>query len=229
MTSRRIYTLLLRLHPRRFRERFGEELLTTFDDAVEDRGSFALLFDALASLLRQWTLRPANWGRSKPEVGMSGGLPSALLLEADRSYRRVLHLNYLWFTACFLIWFMLPSRPNEGFLESPITFLMFLLIWSGAGFIDLHAPLRVSWLRKHRPRSPGNIARNALKTKVDRLRTFNPFFAVVLMFWRLTRPQPMTRFLISLGLFLAVSVLGFFVRRANRQIADRIAGQIPAE
>ncbi len=49
-----LYAFLLRLHPRRFRERFGEEMMAIFDEA----GSVRLLGDGLCSLIRQWAFRP---------------------------------------------------------------------------------------------------------------------------------------------------------------------------
>ena len=54
MTVRILYAFLLRLHPRQFRERFGEEMMAIFDEAR----SFWLLGDAVLSLMRQWALRP---------------------------------------------------------------------------------------------------------------------------------------------------------------------------
>jgi Ca2+-binding EF-hand superfamily protein len=52
--TRRVYTLLLRLHPSAFRHRFGDEMLAIFDESPEKA---PLLADALVSLFRQWTLR----------------------------------------------------------------------------------------------------------------------------------------------------------------------------
>jgi hypothetical protein len=49
-----LYAFLLRLHPRGFRERFGEEMMAIFDEAR----SFWLLGDAVLSLMRQWALGP---------------------------------------------------------------------------------------------------------------------------------------------------------------------------
>ena len=50
----RVYGCLLRLHPRRFRERFGEEMACIFEEASATHGSARLLGDALLSLFRQW-------------------------------------------------------------------------------------------------------------------------------------------------------------------------------
>lgn len=56
---RLLYRCLLRLHPRRFRERFAEEMLCIFDEAAASRGAPALLGDSFLSLVRQWAFRPA--------------------------------------------------------------------------------------------------------------------------------------------------------------------------
>jgi hypothetical protein len=52
--TRRVYILLLRLHPRAFRHRFGDEMLGIFDQSAERASLWA---DGLVSLFRQWTLR----------------------------------------------------------------------------------------------------------------------------------------------------------------------------
>src|SRR5262252_6839389 len=58
---RSLYGFLIRLHPRGFRRRFGNEMLMIFDDAIAARQSTALLFgDALISLFRRWVLRPSG-------------------------------------------------------------------------------------------------------------------------------------------------------------------------
>lgn len=55
--SRFLYIGLLRLHPRGFRQRFGDEMLGIFDQTVDGK-SLPLLADVFASLIRQWLLRP---------------------------------------------------------------------------------------------------------------------------------------------------------------------------
>jgi hypothetical protein len=53
---RRLYRWLTQLHPRRFREQFGGEMMAIFEQASGSHG--ALIADAFASLFRQWTSRP---------------------------------------------------------------------------------------------------------------------------------------------------------------------------
>jgi hypothetical protein len=52
--TRRLYILLIRLHPRAFRQRFGEEMLGIFDQSAQKS---SLLADGFVSYFRQWTLR----------------------------------------------------------------------------------------------------------------------------------------------------------------------------
>ena len=59
--THRIYRLLIRLHPRDFRDRFADELELIFEEGATSWGEAALLFDAARSLLRQWFLRPTIW------------------------------------------------------------------------------------------------------------------------------------------------------------------------
>lgn len=58
---RKLYSGLVRLHPIYFRNRFGEEMLSIFDQAEGRAGRLTLVGDAVLSLLRQWTLRPDFW------------------------------------------------------------------------------------------------------------------------------------------------------------------------
>ena len=55
MIKRRIYQLLLRMHPPAFRERFADEMLWLFDETLGDAGLFKLYTDAACSLVKQHT------------------------------------------------------------------------------------------------------------------------------------------------------------------------------
>jgi Ca2+-binding EF-hand superfamily protein len=52
--TRRLYILLIRLHPTPFRQRFGEEMVGIFDQSAQKGW---LLADGFVSFFRQWTLR----------------------------------------------------------------------------------------------------------------------------------------------------------------------------
>lgn len=58
--KRLLYRLLLWSHPRRFREQFGDEMLSIFEDAGRESGT-ALLADGVISLLRQRIVRSNLW------------------------------------------------------------------------------------------------------------------------------------------------------------------------
>ena len=68
------YRWLIRLHPRAFRERYGDEMCCAFDEA--GAGSAPFFLDGLASLARQWLFRSGIW---KPAAGL---VISALFLFA---------------------------------------------------------------------------------------------------------------------------------------------------
>ena len=86
-----LYTVVLRLHPRGFRERFGAEMLDIFDQESRSGNRGTLLIDGVISAFRQRALRPALEKPTVPVAGpaqlvpvfqtLSGGLPrsSALL------------------------------------------------------------------------------------------------------------------------------------------------------
>jgi Ca2+-binding EF-hand superfamily protein len=57
-----LYIQLLWMHPRTFRQRFGDEMLGIFDQSAEKR---SLLVDGVVSLFRQWALRPPEFAFSR--------------------------------------------------------------------------------------------------------------------------------------------------------------------
>lgn len=86
---RLLYITLLRLHPRPFRERFGDEMLGIFDEHVES-GRGALFVDALVSLLRQWALRPAHHEPALATPGQPSDIPVFHMLESELPRRSAL-------------------------------------------------------------------------------------------------------------------------------------------
>ena len=55
-----LYRCLIWLHPRAFRERFGDEMLCAFDEAVH-AGIAPFFADGFVSLARQWLFRSGLW------------------------------------------------------------------------------------------------------------------------------------------------------------------------
>lgn len=53
-----LYAWLLRAHPRAFRTRFTDEMLSVYDDAARAGETWPLVVSAAASLCRQWMRRP---------------------------------------------------------------------------------------------------------------------------------------------------------------------------
>ena len=58
---RLLYSSLVQLHPRTFRERFSDEMLCIFDEICSARERAFLLYDALRSLAFQWLFRSNFW------------------------------------------------------------------------------------------------------------------------------------------------------------------------
>jgi len=71
--KRFLYRILIALHPSRFRERFGDEMMCVFDESSANR-SAKLFADGLFSLARQWLVRSGLWKLA------AGAAVSALLL-----------------------------------------------------------------------------------------------------------------------------------------------------
>lgn len=72
--ARRIYQLLLRLHPAGFRERFAQEMLWVFDQSVADTGVYRALADGSLSVVKQWAANDVS--PSATTNGMFKRLPT---------------------------------------------------------------------------------------------------------------------------------------------------------
>ncbi len=68
MTSA-FYRFILRMHPPAFRQRFGDEMMSVFEDTAAHDSS-TLVLDGVVSLARQWLLRTDSW---KLPVALCGG------------------------------------------------------------------------------------------------------------------------------------------------------------
>lgn len=78
MTVKSVYALLLRLHPREFRDTYGEEMLWVFEQDSAERNPYWLIWDGIRSLFRQRLLR-ANVAAATATATVDG--PSFLVLE----------------------------------------------------------------------------------------------------------------------------------------------------
>ena len=83
-----LYRCVLRLHPPEFRRRFGEEMLSIYDQSTGRFSSVRLLLDAVFSLARQWIFRPEFWLRASPSSAPRAldGIPSFSSLDPIRPH-----------------------------------------------------------------------------------------------------------------------------------------------
>ena len=84
-----LYTLLIRLHPPAFRERFAQEMLWIFEEAGNALGGSSLLRDAIVSLLRQWLLRSELW--KWLVAGIAGVVPLIIAFGSFLPWDRPMH------------------------------------------------------------------------------------------------------------------------------------------
>jgi uncharacterized protein (TIGR03435 family) len=73
--QRRIYSVLLRLHPAAFRRQFARDMARDCEDAIRDRGFAALVGDAFLSLARQWRSRALAGPEPAPAMESVAGHP----------------------------------------------------------------------------------------------------------------------------------------------------------
>jgi hypothetical protein len=100
-----IYALLIRLHPEKFRRRFGAEMMAAFEQAAMDGWGVRLLVDGVLSLARQWLKEIDGSSRADQTFGPAG--PGYLEILRRRSIEvasRVWRFNAAWATVLILLY-----------------------------------------------------------------------------------------------------------------------------
>lgn len=72
---RSLYIQLLRLHPAAFRQRYGDEMLSIYDEAARAGSAWPLFGDACLSLGRQWLLRENEPEPQSAALASNDGVP----------------------------------------------------------------------------------------------------------------------------------------------------------
>lgn len=107
--TRRLYIYLLRLHPKPFRQRFGEEMLEIFDRS--DRKA-SLIADGFVSYFRQWTLR--NHATAFSATVATDGVPLFYSAEPEVPRASVLMPGALVALVAFsLFWSVMGHRGKQ--------------------------------------------------------------------------------------------------------------------
>jgi hypothetical protein len=115
MRVRSLYRLLVRLHPRPFRDRFETEMLLVFADAATKNREVWLIADAMRSLFRQWVLRPhSSTGMAESSaVMLSHGTPAFAIIEDARPRPMALLFGGLLSVVMFAV-VILASQSGFG-------------------------------------------------------------------------------------------------------------------
>lgn len=123
---RHLYRCFVRLHPRCFRERFGDEMLYIFDQQRGMLGAFGLLTDSFFSMLRQWTFRRrvgiAITSASVVQITSNGGPSFATLNNFRPRTSAIVHgvvlSIFLFCMSVYAIRYSWIHAINVGVLES---------------------------------------------------------------------------------------------------------------
>jgi len=83
---RRIYRLLLRLHPAAFRNEFAREMALDFEEALHTYGLARLFLDAAGSLARQWSAGIASVAPNPMSAPRPSLLAGNYVMVRDRSF-----------------------------------------------------------------------------------------------------------------------------------------------
>jgi hypothetical protein len=94
-----LYAFLLRLHPRRFRERFAEEMSDVFEEARGTMGVGRLMADAILSLVRQWFQQWVWRPQPQPATGNAAELAEGVPM--FHTFERYTPASLRWYTGPF--------------------------------------------------------------------------------------------------------------------------------
>jgi len=183
--SRALYRILVHLHPRGFRDRFEEEMLAVYDDAVATRGGFRLAVSTLVSLVVQW-LRPS------PSHSMAASADTLRAFEIARTRQRleISESSTGWAIMTFL---MLP-RLLKGWTPVGLAVLITLGLYGGYGV--LHTLWR--HVRTSQEYERASLRSSGLRHELARKATAyaRPSYRVLPWFWAAV-------FAVCLGILLA--------------------------
>jgi hypothetical protein len=116
-----IYRLLLKLHPVRFRRRFGEKMLLIFDETPKNTW---LVVDGVGSMARQWVLRSGLWKWILASLGALLTLMPLLAVIPSRA----------------------PGRLDSIRLDSPVGLIMLIALGSVLA-VSFTLILAITWFR----------------------------------------------------------------------------------
>jgi hypothetical protein len=165
MTTRSLYALLVRLHPRVFRDRFEKDMLWVFDETIRTRSGIALIIGATLSMARQWVLRPRR--KIESPAPESGSLAAAF--RRTGWYRGLTpEIHFLILFAPFAV----TAPKSEDLTLGPAYAFPFLVMWAWYLIYKrrlLRAPLKAPVSLAHLP------YRSQLE---DSLKTIQSIFAL---------------------------------------------------
>jgi len=111
------YLMLLRIHPRGFRDRFAEEMLEIYDNTGNAGMRLGLFLDAIVSLGRQWLFRPRTAPQAAPAAIPTNApsIPSFFTFDSVSPRRSALTHGALLTVLCFAGINFAISRANGQF------------------------------------------------------------------------------------------------------------------
>lgn len=229
--KRRLYQLILRLHPSAFRHRFAREMALDFEDALATYGFSRLLIDATYSLVRQWIAVPVYFARTAQGPMPAHPLLAGQYLAIDDDNLKPFELarGSVLFVILFFFVGLALNRPNQH----PLPTLHQSLLSGQKGGLgvdnrqpdsaasnpDAHTPANA----QDAPVYVGSYSISQLKLLRKRLRNGHPFSNPSSTHARLKVVQPLREFLLRCVLLTAVIWLTSLLIRRSRSIPARIA------
>lgn len=239
-----LYSFLIRRHPARFRQRFGDQMQSTFDESVRERNGYRLLMDAGISLLRQWLLRSEY--RSRPERRVfAGGMPSLDEIHrlSDQLQKKANRVNLAWVLSVMPLLLVVAAVVNpatttfvaQGFylvLPASIFFSLYMLGLRCSKSINTFTSIHHSShsaqteLKRKRDGFEMWIERTGLCLIICMLTWVSP----VLLAFLLRQPNVVQSWPFVHSIVFGVETLVFFivVKRPNERAVEAVQQEIEA-
>lgn len=169
---RRLYGCVVRLHPPRFRDRFGAEMLSIFDEAAAPHAKSALVADGLVSIFRQWVFRHEYAGESVAEAAhcSSGGAPVFFIIDEYRPRTGPLIWGGVLTLALFCAAWLLSEYTWTHPVFMPLTTVQFETPSDSAPEgSSSRSPLPLATIpSSERARAPRGAATSSMSTPIER-------------------------------------------------------------
>jgi hypothetical protein len=239
---RALYSLITRLHPRQFRDRFGDEMMATFDEALNHGSGIHLVLDGLLSLARQWRkVLDGSVGAPQARIPAIAANLEVLHRRSIVAHNRARKANAAWIVLFLIVYSISENWPlsfsRMAWVLLPVVIGTALILWTHPRTLD--GP----WESMNALSLKANPRLAELTIQIERLRRWSTSFLSMLVVMSLLQSVPrllggyrnldagerLTRVVMTGRIWLVWGlVIPLFLRKVNREAYRRLQDEADA-